>query len=123
MTTIRIEFVKELRLKIHHLDRILKFETTGRGNIPYVEYVEVNLKIPEIKAFNEDVLMLVIEDSEYAQWVPIQLGMLHIDRALDLISKKEKAWLSTKWRWGKIASLLTGKMAWVENETESFCPW
>ena len=30
-------------------------------------YVEVNLKIPEIKAFNEDVLMLVIEDSAYAQ--------------------------------------------------------
>ena len=30
-------------------------------------YVEVNLKIPEIKAFNEDMLMLVIEDSAYAQ--------------------------------------------------------
>ena len=30
-------------------------------------YVEVNLKIPEIKVFNETVLMLVIEDSAYAQ--------------------------------------------------------
>ena len=29
--------------------------------------VEVNLKIPEIKAFNEDVLMLIIDDSAYAQ--------------------------------------------------------
>ena len=30
-------------------------------------YVEVKLKIPEIKAFNEDVLMFVIGNSEYAQ--------------------------------------------------------
>ena len=30
-------------------------------------YVETNLKIPEIKAFDEDILMLVIENSEYAQ--------------------------------------------------------
>ena len=29
-------------------------------------YVEVNLKIPEIIAFNEDMLVLVIKDSAYA---------------------------------------------------------
>ena len=68
-------------------------------------YVEVNLKIPEIKEVNEDMLMLVIEDSAYAQWVPIQLGTLHIDWALDLISEKEITQLSTKWKWSKIASL------------------
>ena len=37
-------------------------------------YIEVNLKIPKIKAINEDVFMLVIEDGAYAQCVPIQLG-------------------------------------------------
>ena len=86
---ITIEFVKKLGLKIHQLDRILRFEATGGGDIPYMGYVEVNLKILEIKAFNEDVLMLVIEDGTYAQCVPIQIGTLHIDRALDLISNKE----------------------------------
>ena len=50
--------------------------------------MEVNLKLPEIKAFNKDVLMLIIEDIEYAQGVPIQLGTLHTDRALDSICKK-----------------------------------
>ena len=50
-------------------------------------YVEVNLKILEIGAFNEDMQMLVIEDSLYAQRVPIQLGTLHIDGALDLLAK------------------------------------
>ena len=34
--------------------------------------------------------MHIIEDSVYAQWVLIQLGTLHIDRALDLIGKKKK---------------------------------
>ena len=65
ISTITIEFVKQLGLTIHQLDRILKFETTGGGDIPYTGYVEVNLKIPEIKSFNEDVFMLVIDDSTY----------------------------------------------------------
>ena len=42
--------------------------------------VETNFKIPKIKAFDEDIHMLVIENSENAQWVPIQLGTLHIDK-------------------------------------------
>ena len=49
-------------------------------------YIEVNLKTPDITAFNEDVLMLVIDDGAYAQCVPIQLGKLYIDRSLDLVS-------------------------------------
>ena len=67
ISTITIEFVKQLGFEIHQLDRILKFEATRRGDIPYIGYVEVNLKIPEIKAFNEEMLMLVIGDNTYAQ--------------------------------------------------------
>ena len=88
ISTITIKFVVQLGLNIHQLDRILQFETTGGADIPYTGYVEVNLKIPEIKAFYEDMFMLVIEDSTYAQWVSIQLGTLHIDKALDLINEK-----------------------------------
>ena len=65
--TVMIEFIKELGLKIHQLNRILKFETIGGGDILYMGYVETNLKIPEIKASDEDILMLVIENSEYTQ--------------------------------------------------------
>ena len=57
ISSITIEFVKQLELQIHQLDRILKFETTGGGDIPYMGYVEVNLKIPKIKAFNEDLCL------------------------------------------------------------------
>ena len=123
ISTITIGIVKQLELKIYQLDRILKVETTGGGDIPYTGYVEVNLKIPEIKAFSEDMLMLVIEDSMYAQWVAIQPGILHIDRALYLISEKEITQLNTKCKWSKITSLLTGKMAWVEDKSEkTFSP-
>ena len=41
---------------------------------PHMGYVEVNLKISEIKAFNEEILMLVIEDSLYAQHIPNTTG-------------------------------------------------
>ena len=59
-------------------------------------YVKVNFKIPEIKAFNKGVHMLVIADSTYSQCVPIQIGMLHIDRVLDLIKNKEMIQISNK---------------------------
>ena len=80
--------------------------------------MEVNLEIPEIKAFNEDMLILAIEDSAYAQEVPIQLGTLHIDRTLDMISEEEITQLSIKWKLIKTASLLTGKVAQVGDKLE-----
>ena len=96
LSTIIVTFVQQLGLKIHLLNKILKFEVTGGGDIHYKGYVEVNLKILDIKEFNEDVLMLVMEDSPYAQRVPIQLGTLHINKALDLVSENELINLSNK---------------------------
>ena len=93
-----IEFIRQLGLKICQLDRILKLEMTGGGDIPYMGYVETNLTIPEIKASDEDMLMPVNENSEYAQLVPIQLGTLHIDKILDLVNKQEISQLNMKWR-------------------------
>ena len=108
ISTITIELVKQLGLNIHQLDRILKFETTGGGDIPYMGYVGTILKIPETRAFDEDIILLVIENSEYAQWVHIQLGALHIDKILNLVKEKEILQLNKKWRQSKIASLLMG---------------
>ena len=52
-----------MNLKIHSLDNLLNIEGSGGMSVPYIGYVEVNLKIPEIKAYNEDVLMMVMNDS------------------------------------------------------------
>ena len=63
-------------------------------------------------------LRCIIEDSAYAQWVPIQLGTLHINRDLDLISDIKITQLSTKWKQSKLTSLLAGKMARVGDVPE-----
>ena len=54
----------------------IKFETTttvvyitieglGGLDVPYLGYVETHLGIPEIKAFDNDVLLLIVPDSTY----------------------------------------------------------
>ena len=87
ISTITIKLIGELGLKLHQLDRIFEIRETGRGYISHMSYVETNLKIPEVKAYDEDILMLVIENSKYAQWVPIQLRTLQIDKILDLVGE------------------------------------
>ena len=56
--------------------------------MPYLGYVEANLKIPEIKAFDLDALLLIVPDSTHMQYTPITLGTLHIDMAIKLATKK-----------------------------------
>ena len=75
--------------------------------------METNLKVLAIRAFNEDVLMLVIEDSPYTQRVPIQIGTLHINKALHLVIMIN---LSNKWKRGRFATLLASKSAKVGME-------
>ena len=51
-------------------------------------YVEAHLKIPEIKAFDLDVLLLIVPDSAQTQHTPTTLGTLHVDMAIKLATKK-----------------------------------
>ena len=90
-------FAKELRLEIKPLKTILDIEGTGGGIVLYYGYVECRLKLPQIEKFDEDVLMLIIDDSAYGMRVPVQLGTLHIDMALDLATKAEMKQLSHRW--------------------------
>ena len=46
--------------------------------------MEVHLEIPEVKAFNQDVLLLIVPDSTHTGSTPITLGTLHIDMAIKL---------------------------------------
>ena len=56
--------------------------------VPYLGYVEAHLKIPEIKAFDQDVLLMIIPNSAHTQCTPITLGTLHIDMAIRLATEK-----------------------------------
>ena len=106
MSAITKSFVDELQLEIKPLETILDIEATGGGQVPYHGYVECHLKIPMIKKFDLDVLMLVIDDSPYGMRVPIQIGTLHIDMALDLATEEERRKLNRQWKRAEMAASL-----------------
>ena len=99
-------FAEELQLEIKSLKTILDIEVTGGGTCPYYGYVECCLQLPQIKKIDVDVLMLIIDDSAYSQRVPVQIGTLHIDMALDLATESELRYLSRKWEQAKMATAL-----------------
>ena len=106
MTAITKSFAKELQLDIKSLETILDIQAMGGGHVPYHGYVECRLKIPMIEKFDIDVLMLVIDDSPYGMRVPIQIGTLHIDMALELATQEEKWKLNCQWKRAEMATSL-----------------
>ena len=84
-----LAWVKKLNLKPQQCQSILQTEGSGGLEVPYLGYVEICLRIPEIKAFDNDVLLLIVPDSAHTLHTPITLGTLHIDMAIKLATKKE----------------------------------
>ena len=85
----------------------------------YLGYVEVHLRIPEVKAFDQDVLLLIIPDSAHTQYTPITLGTLHIDMAIKLATEKELKNLNQQWQRSLVATKLTMKEAQILNIEEA----
>ena len=78
------------------MGNFLNSEATGRGLVPYSGYVEAELNLQCILKFHEDCLFLGIPKSPYSQRLPIQLGTLHIDKALELATEEELKALNQK---------------------------
>ena len=49
----------------------------------------MQLKIPEVRAFDRNVLMLIVLDNPYCERVPVALGTLHIDMSIKLVTWEE----------------------------------
>ena len=81
--------------------------------------MEVHLKIPEGKAFEQDVLLLIIPDSAHTQCTPITLGTLHIDMVIRLATEKELKNLNKQWQRSLVATKLTMKEALIVNIEEA----
>ena len=92
------QFCEELALEIQPLGHLLELEGTGGSAIPYHWFVEVNLQIPGIQHYNEDLLLLVIPTMTYSKTVPVMVGSKIIDRALSLITKGEFEKATMMWR-------------------------
>ena len=74
-----------------------------------------------IEKFDVDVLMLVVDDSLYGMRVPIQIGTLHIDMALDLATKEEKRKLNCQWKRAELAASLCMKSANAKANDSEEC--
>ena len=81
--------------------------------------MEVCLRVPEVKGFDQDVLLLIIPDSAHTQYTPITLGTLHIDMAIKLATKKELRNLNKQWQRSLVATKLTMKEAQILNIEEA----
>ena len=97
MSTITISQAKKMGLKIQNLESLLDIEGGGGIAIPYIGYVEVNLQIPEIKNYNEDALMMVMNESRYGKRVPFGIGTIHIHTALKEMTKDERDNVTLSW--------------------------
>ena len=82
--------------------------------------MELNLDIPEVRGFKEDVLMLVVKDSEYGKRVPVAIGTLHIDMILETATKEELENMGRKWQRGSLGRKITMKQNVVTKEDTPF---
>ena len=81
--------------------------------------METHLGIPEVKAFDTDVLLLIVPDSVHTMCTPITLGTLHIGMVIKLATKKELENLSKQWKRSLIATKLAMKGKQLVNQEET----
>ena len=85
------------------------------GLVPYVGYVEIHLQILGVKNFDDDdAPMLVLEESPYGNRMPIQIGTLHIEMSISLITQEETNVMSRKWKRSRIVTLLAVREAFLK---------
>ena len=78
--------------------------------MPYLRFVEVNLQIPGIRNYNEDVLLLVIPTTTYSEMVLVMVGSKIIDKALSLMTTGELAKATTTWRQARFGAVMSGSL-------------
>ena len=78
--------------------------------IPYLGHLEVNLQIPYIKSYSEDVLPLVIPTMTYSEKVPVMVGSNIIDRVMGLLTKGELVRATTTWKQAHFSTVMSGSL-------------
>ena len=111
LSSISLAWVKKLKLNPRQLQSVLQIEGSGGLDVPYLGYVETDLKVPVVKAFDTEVLLLIVPDSVHTVHTPITLQTLHIDIAIKLATKKQLENLNKQWNRSLIAAKLAMKDA------------
>ena len=89
----------------------------SRGiDVPYLGYTEVNFQVPGVKALNEDILVVIQNDSAYSSRVPIMLGTLHIDMVIEKATSEELQNLRKEWKTGVLGAKVEARKAKLEGK-------
>ena len=107
VSSVSSRFCKWMTLKVHPLDRLLELKGTGGSAILYLGYVEVNIQIPGIHGYNEDILQLVIPTTTYSEKVPVMVGSMIIGRAMGMITKGELVRTTATWKQAHFSAVIS----------------
>ena len=118
VSSISDTFASKLGLEIKQLNTLLNLEPTGGRQVAYDGYVELHMQVPNVKAFDLDVLMLVISESEYSRRVPITIGTIHIDEIINLITDEDLRMASHQWQHGVISRKIVMKQMHLKENKD-----
>ena len=94
--SITLEMVQKLGLELKGLDK-LHLRGWGGDEVGYLGYTKCTLEVLEVAGIREDVLLLVVKNTDYGDQVPILLGTLHIDMILEKVMLEELKTLPAAW--------------------------
>ena len=104
------QLCEKLHFEIQPLGWLLELEGTGGAAIPYLRFVEVNLQIPGIRRYNEDVLLLAIPTTTYTERVPVVVGSKIIDKTLSCMTVRELAKATVTWKQAHFEAVMSGSL-------------
>ena len=86
--------------KIQPLDWLVPIAGSTGADVPYLGYVEVQMWIPGISSFDQDVLMLISHTTTcYHKREPLQVSSQIIDQVTNCITEEELKSLSQSSNW------------------------
>ena len=118
VSTISAQLCEELGLEVQPLGQLLELEGTGGAAIPYLRFVEVNLQIPGIRRYNEDVLLLAIPTKAYAERVLVMVGSKIIDKALSCMTVGKLAKATATWQQAHFGAVMSGSLQLSHSSSE-----
>ena len=110
-------YVSTHNLMVHPLSRLVEgsessvsLEGVGGMKLSVKGFVVVNVQFPEVQGYNEEVVALVVPDSDFGNRVPFIAGTPILERAVEVMKETEIDKLATPWAqpWqqARIATLL-----------------
>ena len=86
-------------IQIHPITQLVNVEGTRGDTIEYVGYAKAKLSLPmESQTFDIEALLSVLPTTKYQKRVPVAIGTIITDIAVDFINQNKPDHVSRSWR-------------------------